>query len=62
LRKLKSGKQVTTYDDLILYLMEKDEGIGKVVLDFEGRNVLLFHLGGITPLIDPLMKELQVVQ
>lgn len=43
-RRLKNGGRVTTYSDLIQYLVEKDEAnikIGK--LDFEGKNVVVYY-------------------
>ena len=60
-RKLSNGSQVSTYEDLIQYLMEKDSGIGKVELAFEGRNILLYHLGSCHPLVAPQLPEQQIV-
>eukprot|EP00597_Dinobryon_sp_UTEXLB2267_P001362 CAMPEP_0170063494 /NCGR_PEP_ID=MMETSP0019_2-20121128/4338_1 /TAXON_ID=98059 /ORGANISM="Dinobryon sp., Strain UTEXLB2267" /LENGTH=320 /DNA_ID=CAMNT_0010269933 /DNA_START=252 /DNA_END=1216 /DNA_ORIENTATION=- len=46
-RQLKDGKSVTSYGDLISYLMEKHSDIQAVEMDFEGRNVLLYFLAGV---------------
>jgi hypothetical protein len=40
-RKLKNGKLVCSYDDFLLYLMEKDERISCCALPFEGKNQVL---------------------
>eukprot|EP01088_Endostelium_zonatum_P013261 TRINITY_DN2770_c0_g1_i1.p1 TRINITY_DN2770_c0_g1~~TRINITY_DN2770_c0_g1_i1.p1 ORF type:complete len:421 (-),score=126.31 TRINITY_DN2770_c0_g1_i1:133-1263(-) len=42
--KGKKGRIVKTYDDLVQYLMEKDERIRMEKVDFEGRNKVLFML------------------
>lgn len=42
-RRLKNGGRVTTYSDLIQYLVEKDEKHIKIdKLDFEGKNVVVY--------------------
>ncbi|KAJ9447808.1 hypothetical protein DIPPA_01919 [Diplonema papillatum] len=43
-RKLRSGKRVTTFEDLVDYLMELHPKSRKCVLDFEGRNVCIYCL------------------
>ncbi|GFH54951.1 hypothetical protein CTEN210_11427 [Chaetoceros tenuissimus] len=40
-RTLKNGIKVQTYDEFIIYLMEKDDRITKHTLDFEGMNQAL---------------------
>ena len=42
-RKLRNGACVGSYEDFIMYLLEKDPGIEKVGLGFEGRNTVLFN-------------------
>ncbi|CAE7353919.1 unnamed protein product [Symbiodinium necroappetens] len=44
-RKLRSGRAVRTYEELLEYLQQLDERIQRVDLDFEGKRTLLF----ITP-------------
>ncbi len=42
-RRLKNGERVTTYSDLIQYLVEKDEHHIKIdKLDFEGKNIVVY--------------------
>lgn len=42
-----SGKKVQSYEDFVAYLLEKDPvGIRAMTLDFDGRNTVLYHLGG----------------
>eukprot|EP00501_MAST-03F_sp_TOSAG23-6_P001493 GSMAST32.ASY1.ANO1.1552.1 assembled CDS len=41
-RKLRSGFSVTTYEDFITYLLEKDSRLKKQILPFEGRNIVLY--------------------
>jgi len=41
-RKFPDGRVVKSYEDLIEYLISKDDCIGMDVLDFEGRNRLLY--------------------
>mmetsp|Transcript_5790 Transcript_5790/g.10239 ORF Transcript_5790/g.10239 Transcript_5790/m.10239 type:complete len:338 (+) Transcript_5790:33-1046(+) len=41
-RRKRDGTLVSTYDILVEYLMEKDERIQKLVMNFEGKNVLLY--------------------
>ena len=49
-RKLKTGERVQTYSQLVQWILEKDTTqtgrIQKCVLDFAGRNVVLYSLGG----------------
>ena len=47
-RKLSNGEPVRKYGELIEYLMSKDANIHAIEMDFEGKNVLLYHLGYIT--------------
>lgn len=61
-RKLPNGDLVRKYGDLIEYLMAKDANIMAIEMDFEGKNVLLYHLGadhgGFTvPLRDPVLPR-----
>jgi hypothetical protein len=58
--KDKEGEQeeemihVSRFEDFIEYLMMKDAGkIHAIRLDFDGKNIMLFHLGGRQPLADP---------
>mmetsp|Transcript_467 Transcript_467/g.633 ORF Transcript_467/g.633 Transcript_467/m.633 type:complete len:120 (-) Transcript_467:43-402(-) len=47
-RRLKNGQPVKNYDDLVQWVMEKDDSIEKVILGFEGRNVcLVYHPKGL---------------
>ena len=48
-----SGRPVSDYADLVEYLLSKSPAVRAVELDFEGKNVLLYHLGQCTPLCDP---------
>ena len=41
------------YGELIEYLMEKHEDIKALVMDFEGKNVMLYWLAGRAPLQCP---------
>ena len=44
-RVLKTGRRVKTYDDLVAWIIEKDEkNIKKQTLDAPGRNVVLYRL------------------
>jgi hypothetical protein len=43
-RKLKNGTQVTSYENFLIYLQEKDERIKSEILDFEGKNIVLYKL------------------
>jgi len=52
-RHLKDKRQVRVYGELIEYLMEKDPGIRALSMDFDGKNVLLYHLGQESPINDP---------
>ena len=47
-RKLRSGKRVSSYDDLLEYLQEQDpENIRRMKLPYlEGKNVVLYRLPG----------------
>ena len=47
-RKLPNGQPVRKYGELIEYLLAKDKGIKALEMDFEGKNVLLYHLGNST--------------
>lgn len=44
-RKLASGKQVRTVDDLVEHLMEKHPEIRRETLNFQGKNTVLYWLG-----------------
>jgi hypothetical protein len=44
-RKLPNGEPVKKYAELIEYLMSKDKDIKALEMDFEGKNILLYHLG-----------------
>ncbi len=62
-RKLKNGSLVTSYSDLITYLLEKDYRIQQLVLDFEGRNIMLYFIPeGTVPLAAPEAVEMHVVK
>lgn len=41
------------YGEFIEYLLRKDPNIKAVEMDFEGKNILLYSLGGLQPLRDP---------
>lgn len=41
-RKLSDGQQVKTEEQLFIWLMEKDERIQETILEFEGKNKVLF--------------------
>lgn len=45
-RKLPNGQQVKKYAELIEFLMAKDPSIRALEMDFEGKNILLYYLGG----------------
>lgn len=48
-----TGRPVRIYGELIEYLMEKHKDIKALVMDFEGKNVMLYWLAGKTPLECP---------
>jgi hypothetical protein len=48
-----SGGYVKSYGEFVEYLLRKDPGIVPLQMDFEGKNILLYHLGGRLPLADP---------
>ncbi len=56
-RKTSEGQPVKKYSELIEYLMAKDPGIKALQLDFEGKNILLYHLADLSDSIlrDPAM-------
>lgn len=57
-RKLKSGKFVKTYQDLIDYLVEKDaKHILTTKLDFEGRNVVVYWNPTSSPASDETLVD-----
>jgi len=58
------GGHVRAYGEFIDYLLAKDTGIKAVELDFEGKNILLYHLGrgGVIPLVDPQKKRHTIVK
>ena len=39
------GGPVRNYEQLLDYLQDKDPAIQRVQLDFDGRNIALFHTG-----------------
>jgi hypothetical protein len=43
-RRLHGGGSVSTYEDLIAYLMEKDTRIRREFLNFHGRNQVLYFI------------------
>jgi hypothetical protein len=43
-RKLKNGEAVKSYEQLIQFLKEKDDGIQSIELPFEGRNICVYKL------------------
>jgi hypothetical protein len=47
------GGYVRRYGELIEYLLRKDPSIKALEMDFEGKNILLYSLGGLVPLRDP---------
>jgi len=53
-RKLKDGRHVKVYGDLIEYILEMDSEISALEMDFEGKNVMLYYLGAAAPLADPM--------
>ena len=48
-----TGRPVKVYGELIEYLMEKNEDIKALVMDFEGKNIMLYWLAGRTPAQNP---------
>lgn len=46
-------QNIRTYNEFITYLMSLHSDIKGVELDFDGKNILLYFLGDITPLNDP---------
>ncbi len=44
-RRLSNGNPVTSYGELIEYLMAKSPHIRAVEMDFEGKNIMLYYLG-----------------
>ncbi len=43
-RRLRSGQRVDTYDALVQWIREKDEGIQVATLDQPGRNTVLYKM------------------
>lgn len=41
-RRLKNGGTVASYPEFVAYLQEKDTRIRSAVLDFQGRNTVLY--------------------
>jgi hypothetical protein len=46
-------QNIRSYDEFISYLMSLHSEIKGVELDFDGKNILLYYLGDVTPLNDP---------
>lgn len=44
-----------SYGEFVEYLLRKDPGIIPLQMDFEGKNILLYHMGGREPLGDPAL-------
>lgn len=44
-RRMPDGSPVRTWEQFLVYLQAKDEGIRRTNLPFPGRNVVLFHMG-----------------
>ena len=61
-RKAMDGSAVRCYGEFIEFLLAKDPNIQTAELDFEGKNILLYHLGGRVPLKAPEEAELHVVR
>jgi len=57
-RRSASGELVTSYSDLVQYLLSLSPNVHATQLDFEGKNVLVYFLpDSIQPLRDPNTKE-----
>jgi hypothetical protein len=52
-RSLQDKRPVRVYGELIEYLLEKHPAIRSLEMDFDGKNVLLYFLGGVDPLANP---------
>lgn len=52
-RRLPNGEYVKSYGELIEYLLNKSQDIHPLQMDFEGKNIMLYYLGGRAPLSDP---------
>jgi len=42
-RRLRCGKVVRTYDEFLLYLLEKDDRLNREALPFEGKNQVIYY-------------------
>jgi hypothetical protein len=52
-----TGAEVKDYGDLVEYLLAKSSAISCVEMDFEGKNILLYYMGGRTPLTSPTGRK-----
>ncbi len=48
-RRSINGSLVRTYEELIAYLLSKDSAIKSLEMNFEGKNILLYHMGELSP-------------
>lgn len=52
-RYFQEKRPVRVYGELVEYLLEKHPAIRALEMDFDGKNVLLYYLAGIDPLVNP---------
>jgi len=57
-RRSRTNEPVTSYEDLVLYLLSLSPLVKATQLDFEGKNVLIYYLPDhLQPVRDPSTKE-----